>query len=732
MPVQIQVRTQLQANQNGKVFQQTLHNNLSASNVDGKQKLNDLRAYMEGKGDNAQIRVVNTTRNADLAFQFKSFGYQAYRQERTAGALKQLLAHAGVAPNVASHVVDGILKNGENYRIATKAMVYSILSDPNVQAALNSPANDLPAKNAPTGHIHADAVAPPESAVGNRLLSPAPKLTNADVFTHIRGEYKFDRSFINDQGRQGKALLYTEFTHRSGVLSHFFILSDPAVIGTKIGAIRFENDVFMGQTHKPADGELPPFKYLLRQRDGDQVVGPPMLVTREDLLTNPEYANQNFQVLGVMTSKQASAEIAHPVQPDLLPAGHVFDQAPGIEAQKPVFHIDKYASTYQLDNYLKTQGFQIGASLGSGGFGSVKSLRSGADNDSQVVKYFVNTVDFLSVLKPATLESVRTTASSSEGYAAYLLTSRDKQWVKPNVITPTHYLVGFPSTKQAGAIELQLIPTTELKAVIRENAQKGLSKLSCYGLVMDKAPGQEVSKLRKQLNPNQRATLTQSGLNSLRSLNTRGFVHRDIKPANMTFDGNKLSFIDTGLLFKVRKTEADKSGLQEDQDQNTVSDDRIAQLPTRSAGTPLYRHKELAAGGKKYIGTQADLHAMGLVTLELEAPDVFDAIYVRLKNEKSITKNLPPLTPEKFSSLLDEVIASPNTNPATQVSAIDLKKNIKNPNHLANLGYECLRKADTSPQGISAARWADRQFSDQQYEQLLKHPALGAVNAMSV
>jgi hypothetical protein len=55
-----------------------------------------------------------------------------------------------------------------------------------------------------------------------------------------------------------------------------------------------------------------------------------------------------------------------------------------------------------------------------------------------------------------------------------------------------------------------------------------------------------------------------------------------------------------------------------------------------------------------------------------------------------------------------------------------------NPQHLAHLGLQCLIKADTSIRDNSAARWADRQFADQQYAELLKHPALGVRNGVVV
>ncbi len=682
MPVQLQVSTQLRASENKQAFEAKLSRDLSQGNVDGKQKLNDLREYLKSKNDNAQIRVVNTTRNADLAFQFKSFGYQAYRQERTAGALTQLLVHAGVNPEVARTVVDGVLKENGNYITATKGLVSSILNHEQIQDCLSTPATALALKS--TAAHDSDGMD----------HSPPSKLSKKDIFALIKNEYAYAQNFERDHQYSEKSL-QAKFIHKTGCKAEFYTQKVPPVISIENGAMRNEAAIVSYDRRTAPEFRMTAAKYLLRQTVDGQAVGKPFLVPRDDLLKNRKFENRNFEVLGVISSKSP---------------------------------IDGITSIQQLDEFLNANGMQVGGQLGSGSFGSVKSVTTGPDNTQQVVKYFANKNN---ALRPVTLTSARSTAAYSEGYAAYLVKSRDQQWVKPHVVAPSHYLVGLPSANEDGSTELKLIATSDLKKVIRDNAEKGNGDLKCYGLVMDKAPGSEVGKIMHKLKPVQKVTLTQSGLSTLRSLNSRGFVHRDIKPQNLTFDGQKLSFIDTGLLFKIRKTDADKGELQDGLDPIAADANRNAQLPSGTLGTWLYKHKELFPGGKQRIGTQADLHAMGLITLQIEDPYVFHEIFKQFSKEikKNRTDNMP-LTPEKFLFLLDEIIKSTETKNDIRQAATTLKTNMEDASHLANLGLQCLQMADTSNPGFSAAKWADRQFSDQHYAQLLNHPSLAVANAV--
>jgi hypothetical protein len=112
----------------------------------------------------------------------------------------------------------------------------------------------------------------------------------------------------------------------------------------------------------------------------------------------------------------------------------------------------------------------------------------------------------------------------------------------------------------------------------------------------------------------------------------------------------------------------------------------------------------------------------------MEEPKVLDAMIrmvVSKLSANTLAKNDLQADPAVFRQRLVELIghAKSTKNTALLTSAQALQKNIDNPAHLANLGFQCLEKADTDTPEFTAARWADRQFSDAQYAQLLNHPA---------
>ena len=90
----------------------------------------------------------------------------------------------------------------------------------------------------------------------------------------------------------------------------------------------------------------------------------------------------------------------------------------------------------------------------------------------------------------------------------------------------------------------------------------------CLGLIMSRAPGDDVSKLMSDgrlTEEWEKKQYIKGTLDLIKGLNERGFVHRDLKPGNIFFDKNvdeksgTTTLIDTGMLVKtpkVRETES--------------------------------------------------------------------------------------------------------------------------------------------------------------------------------
>jgi serine/threonine protein kinase len=744
MPVQLNIRTQTGATLDTNTFGNALKNQLAS--IDGRAKISELRTYVDGKTDNAQIRVVNTTKNKDLALRVKSWGHgTAYRQERTAETLKQLLSRAGVSAAVASRVVDDVLKPSGNHRIATAGLIKNILNDPEVVFALApQPASaEEPQPPIQVGAAHIDA----------GPVNPLEK---------IRGEFKNPKTLDMVQSNIQQGISSTVFKHASGGNAEFrHLAKGDVMVAPSKGRLFGEDDLYLEfnqQNPKVQQQEGPPDKYLLQELVDGQAKGPVLFSSRKELLEQPQYQQKQFKVIATIKLEEAPQDLqAHALQqpeisekalieqaliepaviepaliePDLAgpyPQQPVSEQASPIQPSKVPYTISinsRVPFDQAMDKFLKSQGLNTGKVLGEGAFGVVKLAGVGRGDESFVAKYF--TAGGKS--KPVKLSLNRDVNQVNEAYAAYLVKTKDEGWQPPKVVAPTHYIVGRPNPINRNATDLQLVPIAELKATIRENAKWPMSKdLSCYGLVMVKAPGEEVEKQLKDLSTNigARAQMAKSGLESLRSLNQRGFMHRDIKPANLLFDGKDVSFIDTGMLFKVQKTAADQESTSGTIPKSEAEQLRTSKLPTKIAGTAKYLHPNVFKNHA--IGTQADLHAFGLVLLNAESPEVFNSLYSILFANPNDTRTMP-ITPQHIRLRIDRLIdmtkaSSDPTLVNLHQSAKALKQNINNPNHPAHLAMLCLTKAATTQPGFSAANWANRKFSDSQFQELLEHPAL--------
>jgi serine/threonine protein kinase len=739
MPIELNVRAQTGATLDTNTFGNTLKNQLAS--VDGKAKISELRTYIGSKKNNAQIRVVNTTKDKDLALQVKSWGHgKTYRQERTAETLKQLLSRAGMPAAAASRVVDDVLKPGGNHRIATARLIKDILNDAEVIFALAAHPAPVTEPQPPVqvGTAHNDA----------GPVNPLEK---------IRGEFKNPRTLDMVRIYIQQGIASTVFKHASGGEAEFrHLAKGDVMVAPSKGRLFGEDELyreFNQQNPKVQQQEGPPDKYLLQELVDGQAKGPVLFSSRKDLLEQPQYQQKQFKVLATIKLEAAAnvsdaqgleQPLAHGnaliepalIEPHLIePDGgkHVFREpahlpSAQINAPKTPFTIINNSSApfdLAMDKFLAREGLNPGEVLGKGAFGVVKLASIAQGDESFVAKYFTDGNN----PKPVKLSLNRDVNQMNEAYAAYLVKTKDARWQPPKVIAPTHYIVGRPNAFNRNATDIELVPTAELKNTIRENAMWPMSRdLSCYGLVMAKAPGEEVEKQLNDLSTNDgaRAQMAKSGLESLRSLNQRGFIHRDIKPANLLFDGTDVSFIDTGMLFKVQKTAADQEATSETIPKSQAEQERASKLPVRISGTPKYLHPNLVR--QRAIGTQADLHAFGLVLLNAESPLVFNSLYSSLFPKPLDMKTLP-ITPQNIRMRIDGLIemtkaSSDPTLVTLNQSAKALKLNIDNPDHPAHLAMLCLTKAATTQPGFSAVNWANRKFSDSQYQELLAHPAL--------
>lgn len=187
----------------------------------------------------------------------------------------------------------------------------------------------------------------------------------------------------------------------------------------------------------------------------------------------------------------------------------------------------------------------------------------------------------------------------NEAVAAYLTSKKNPDYAKRlNVIQPEYFLIS------SGGRFLMVDPLG-LRALIKASPA---NQIKCHALIMKTAEGDEIKKIKDKLTQDQRKKIFKGTIEAIKVMNQRGFVHRDIKPANAFFDSSsgKVTLIDTGMLHKVSK--------------NTQASRQL----TDYAGTPLYMHPKILTGVP--YGTEADLYAAAMMTLELEHPALTDLI----------------------------------------------------------------------------------------------------------
>lgn len=368
--------------------------------------------------------------------------------------------------------------------------------------------------------------------------------------------------------------------------------------------------------------------------------------------------------------------------------------------------------TEQVQRHLEKQDIKFNpAAYGKGGYGTTYLAKQG--RNEQIVKLFTKGNDF----DAQPLTGKRDVDQKSELYASYLTKSRDPNWQKPLIIAPSAYIV-----RQDNDAGLETIPVKEVK----QRAREAKGGLNCVGLVMNKAPGTNVKDLSFKPGDANSVKMARSGLQTLRALNERGFIHRDIKPENMSYDDQKgeLHFFDTGLMFKSRKPEADRPDAgrfaKVGDFFKKLVDGADAALPTKIAGTSGYTHPAVAQGDR--YGSQADLHSFGISMLQKTYPGLSTSALIP-KRPGDDEEGPKYITASELMPRLEELgKEDARATPAAKADARKFMQDVKNPGSYANFIMDCLNKADTTQ--ISAGKWANRTYSNQQLEELMRHSAL--------
>ena len=251
--------------------------------------------------------------------------------------------------------------------------------------------------------------------------------------------------------------------------------------------------------------------------------------------------------------------------------------------------------------------------LGGGGFGEV--WKGEYEGEECVVKLMV----------PGQMTRERLPGRLNEAMAMYLVSNKEeyKDYSKDvHIVPPSHYLITV--VKDGQRQDDRLVEPKVLREILKDND----STVVCLGLIMKKAPGEDVSRLMRNgqlTEESEKKQFIKGMLESIKGLNERGFVHHDLKPGNTFFDKKDdktpgtTTLIDTGMLFKMPK------------DRDT---EEHPQYIGGHGGTQLYMHPR-AINGQKH-GTETDLYAVGVMALEVDHPKAFGHLtnVIKLQNVK--------------------------------------------------------------------------------------------------
>jgi serine/threonine protein kinase len=335
--------------------------------------------------------------------------------------------------------------------------------------------------------------------------------------------------------------------------------------------------------------------------------------------------------------------------------------------------------------------------LGGGGFSEVFLAK--VDGEECVVKELVD----VQVL------SLERTDEPNEAMGSYLTPKDGPDYLsnKVNIAQPTFYLI---SVLTDGARKDMRVDPHEMRELVKEGMETG-STVVCHGLVMPRAKGEEVNRLiraGKFTEESEKKQFIKSTLESIKGLNERGFVHRDLKSQNTYFDKETgtTTLIDTGSLFKVPE---DKDSQKHPQ---YIGGDF-------GFGTRPYMHPR-ALHHEKH-GTETDLYALGIMTLEVDHPMAFNWLKgaIELQNySDGVSKDWLIETLNDKIDQLDDQIKKSGVGTQHDFEVLQdletLRNDLDNPNKLSSFALQCFEKA-----GEPAERWNDREWSQQTYSELL-------------
>lgn len=358
--------------------------------------------------------------------------------------------------------------------------------------------------------------------------------------------------------------------------------------------------------------------------------------------------------------------------------------------------------------------------LGQGTFGIVKQIQMEGSAEALVIKTFK--------ADEATTLTLQRGHTGNEAMAAYLTSKRDPDYGrKINVVQPEYFLIS------SGGRFLMVDPLG-LRALIKASPA---NQIKCHGLVMKKAPGEEVAKQEKHLTLEHKKQVFKGTLDAIRQLNNRGFTHRDIKPANTFFDPQtaKVSLIDTGMLNKATKS------------------DPASRQMTARAGSPAFMHPRVMTG--KPYGTEADLYSAAMMALDLIYPSVkneawkFAApIYKKIREGEFVNPQDRFFDKVSLITRIETTLAEATELNRKRPGAVDevalnsFLTELKDPNSFASYLVDCFEMATAEPpkqfvrsaRGAAAARaqnastlgvnWKDPTKSNAAYERLIADPRL--------